>query len=46
MENSSRKPKIRFKGFNDEWEQRKLGDLLQTLPFKQFLKEPEPDGKY
>ena len=28
------------------WEQRKLGDLLQTLPFKQFLKEPEPDGKY
>ena len=46
MENSSRKPKIRFKGFNDDWEQRKLGDLLQTLPFKQFLKEPEPDGKY
>ena len=28
------------------WEQRKLGELLQTLPFKQFLKEPEPDGKY
>ena len=23
-----------------------MGDLLQTLPFKQFLKEPEPDGKY
>ena len=28
------------------WEQRKLGDILQTLPFKQFLKEPEMDGKY
>ena len=23
-----------------------MGELLQTLPFKQFLKEPEPDGKY
>ena len=39
-------PSIRFHGFDDAWEQRKLGDLLQTLPFKQFLKEPEPDGKY
>jgi type I restriction enzyme S subunit len=39
-------PSLRFKGFTDDWEQRKLGDLLQTLPFKQFLKEPEPDGKY
>ena len=41
-----RVPEWRFKGFTDAWEQRKLGDLLQTLPFKQFLKEPEPDGKY
>lgn len=24
----SRKPKIRFKGYNDDWEQRKLGELL------------------
>lgn len=32
--------------FAVSWEQRKLGELLQTLPFKQFLKEPEPDGKY
>ena len=32
--------------YTSSWEQRKLGDLLQTLPFKQFLKEPEPDGKY
>ncbi|MCI7211203.1 MAG: restriction endonuclease subunit S [Ruminococcus bromii] len=39
-------PEWRFQGFTDAWEQRKLGDLLQTLPFKQFLKEPEPDGKY
>ena len=39
-------PEKRFPGFTDDWEQRKLGDLLKTLPFKQFLKEPEPDGKY
>lgn len=39
-------PEIRFPGFTAPWEQRKLGGLLQTLPFKQFLKEPEPDGKY
>ena len=39
-------PAVRFIGFAEDWEQRKLGDLLQTLPFKQFLKEPEPDGKY
>ena len=24
----SRKPKIRFKGYNDDWEQRKVGDFL------------------
>ena len=39
-------PEIRFSGFTDPWEQCKLGLLLQTLPFKQFLKEPEVDGKY
>ena len=46
MTKKSDAPAIRFKGFSDAWEQRKLGDLLQTLPFKQFIKEPEPDGKY
>ena len=25
----SRKPKIRFKGFSDDWEQRKLGELIR-----------------
>ena len=24
----SRKPKIRFKGFTDDWEQRELGELI------------------
>ena len=25
------KPKIRFKGYTDEWEQRKLGDILEDM---------------
>ena len=28
------------------WEQRKLGEVLRTLPFKPFLKIPEQGGKY
>ena len=28
------------------WEQRKLGEVLRTLPFKPFLKIPDQDGKY
>lgn len=27
----SRKPKIRFKGFTDDWEQRKLGDVVKEI---------------
>lgn len=39
-------PKIRFKGFTGPWEQRKLGEILTTIPFKSYLKKPEFDGKY
>ena len=39
-------PEIRFKGFTDAWEQRKLGEVLRTIPFKPFLKIPEQGGKY
>lgn len=39
-------PEWRFKGFTGDWEQRKLGDLLQTISFKAYLKGPEQDGKY
>ena len=28
MENNKKIPKIRFKGFNDEWEQHKLDNYL------------------
>ena len=41
-----RVPEWRFKGFTDAWEQRKLGDVLQTLPFKAYLKSPEQDGEF
>lgn len=44
--NNKQIPSIRFKGYNEVWEQHKFGELLQTLPFKPFLKEPEQDGKY
>ena len=30
-QNGSKVPEIRFKGFTDDWEQRKLGDLLMSL---------------
>ena len=46
MQMQRQTPKLRFPGFKDPWEQRKLGEILQTLPFMQFLKEPEQDGKY
>ena len=39
-------PEWRFQGFTGAWEQRKLGDILQTLPFKAYLKSPEQDGRY
>lgn len=31
MGDNSKKPGIRFKGFTDDWEQRKLGDILVSL---------------
>ena len=46
MSENAQKPRIRFKGFSDAWEQRKLGDVLQTLPFKVYLKSPEQDGEF
>ena len=32
----SRKPKIRFKGFTDDWEQRKLGDIMNIASVKRI----------
>ena len=44
--NGNKVPELRFDGFTADWEQCKVGDLLQTIPFKTYLKEPEQDGKY
>ena len=46
MENSSRKPKIRFKGFNDDWEQRKAKELCSITTGKSNTQEQVQDGKY
>lgn len=37
----SRKPKIRFKGYNDDWEQRKFGEMADYKkgPFGSALKK-------
>ena len=37
-------PEVRFAGFTDAWEQRKLETDIQTIPFKAYLAEPEVDG--
>ena len=31
MEEKTLKPRIRFKGFTEDWEQRKLGDLATLI---------------
>lgn len=46
MNQKNRKPAIRFKAFNDPWEQRKFGGLLESVPSKTFIKSPEINGKY
>ena len=35
------KPKIRFKGYTDDWEQRKLGDLRSVAMVNQRYLEEE-----
>ena len=39
-------PEVRFAGFTDAWERQKLGDLVESVPFKQYIASPEPDGKF
>ena len=44
-ENSNLTPKIRFKGFTDAWEQRKLGDIYK-FQYGEFNNNPSNGGKY
>ena len=41
-ENGEKVPKIRFKGFTDDWEQRKVGDLLQERNEQAPMSEDYP----
>ena len=39
-------PEIRFNGFANAWEQRKLGEITKTHSFKQYISESFAQGKY
>ena len=39
-------PALRFRGFDGEWEQRKLGDIIYTHPFKNYIASVEDSGTY
>lgn len=44
--NGSKFPQLRFAGFADAWEQRKLGEITKTNSFKQYISEAFDHGKY
>ena len=46
MENKVLKPKIRFKGFTDTWEQRKVKDICSISTGKSNTQDKIDDGKY
>jgi type I restriction enzyme S subunit len=39
-------PEIRFPGFVDEWEYRKLGEIIKVHSFKPYIAKPSNNGKY
>lgn len=39
------KPKIRFKGYNEDWEQRKLGEVFE-FQYGEFNNNPDNGGEY
>ena len=43
---STLKPALRFKGFTDPWEQRRLGEVLEVMPCKEYLKAPRQGGNF
>ena len=47
MSNKQLTPQIRFKGFNDDWEQRKLGEIFKyEQPQPYIVESTEYDDKY
>ena len=45
MPKESRKPELRFDGFEDAWEQRKLGDVVSSFEYGLNVAAREYDGK-
>ena len=45
-EKSQNVPKLRFDGFVGAWEQRKLGNIISTYPFKDYIASVEDSGEY
>lgn len=45
MNEKSLIPSLRFAGFTGAWERRKLGEFVESLPFKKYIAAPTPDGK-
>ena len=41
MQETSKKPALRFTGFNDAWEQRKLGDMCEEFQSGSFISASE-----
>ncbi|MEY8540171.1 restriction endonuclease subunit S [Streptococcus alactolyticus] len=39
-------PELRFKGFTDDWEQRKFKDILKTHSFRSYLAGVSENGEY
>ena len=39
-------PELRFKGFTDEWEERKFKDILKTHSFRSYLAGVSENGEY
>lgn len=40
------KPKIRFKGYTDDWEQRKLGEIASSFEYGLNAAAKEYDGAF
>ncbi|MFV4955619.1 restriction endonuclease subunit S [Lactobacillus delbrueckii] len=46
MKDEKKAPKLRFKGFTDDWEQRKLGDVADITTGSRNHQDSVTDGKY
>ena len=46
IKGTEKAPAIRFRGFTDDWEQRKLGEITKANSFKQYIAEGTLDGTY